>query len=144
MWKDFKRPPWQTAQAERLEAGRAGLKRTVFRRGGVEDDEKEEARTFRAERDEPTATSSSSADVMIRRPLESHHPTTIAADLSEFRSRTMTPASFQPHRHVWFVTGRPVVVPQAAKSEFELIPLSRCFVHAWSWVHEPTACAIFS
>jgi len=112
MWKQYQRPAWQKAQTARLETGRKDSRRKAFRSGAVTDDEKEEGRAYRDERAEPTAASSSSTtDAQHARPGMSLPPPSIAADLSEFRNLTMTPASFQPHRHVWFVCGRPVVVP---------------------------------
>ena len=112
MWKQIQRPAWQKEQTARLETGRKDSRREAFRSGAVAEDEKEEGRTYLSGRTEPTAASSSSTTASQHaRPEMSLPPSSIAADLSKFRDLTMTPASFQPHRHVWFVCGRPVMVP---------------------------------
>ena len=122
MWKRHERPAWQKAQVARLEEGRTASKRKAFRSGGAADDEREEGRVYRDERAEPTAASSSSGPAAPHTPLlrTSLPPSSLADDMSEFRNLTMTPASFQPHRHVWFVCGRPVVVP-VLSTQYELI-----------------------
>ena len=112
MWKQYQLPAWQKEQTARLETGRKDSRREAFRSGAVTEDEKEEGRTYLSGRAEPTAASSSSTTASQHaRPGMSLPPSSLEADLSKLPDLTMTPVSFQPHRHVWFVCGRPEVVP---------------------------------
>ena len=112
MWKQYQLPAWLKAQTARLDTSRKDSRRSDVRAGAVTEDEKEEGCAYRDEKAEPTAASSSSTTASQHaRPGMSLPPSSLEADLSKLPDLTMTPVSFQPHRHVWFVCGRPVVVP---------------------------------
>ena len=95
-WENTKRPPWQSSQAQRLEVRRAQITKEV--------NEREKA---------AAAASSSDPTTWLDSPVTpgASLPPTVEKDLEEFKAMTQTPLSFQPHRHVFFIAGRPCVVP---------------------------------
>ena len=110
MSKDDDWPAWHQAHTARLELYRQGVEQMIGHHG-VSVDEREEGQGLQSTMAEPTAASSSSTDSAPTRSRAGRPPCTIADDLEQVRTMAMTPASFQPQRHVWYVCGRPVIVP---------------------------------
>ena len=95
-WQQVHRPAWQREQTQRLEVSRSDVRRRYESTAG---------------------TGASSSDGGPYRPVPgaglSLPPASIAEDLRDYRELSLTPLSFQPHRHIHFVCGRPIVVPHS-------------------------------
>ena len=93
MWQQYHRPEWQSAQTQRVEVKRAETRKMY------------DGYSSQAAASSAAASSSGTPGAGLSLP-----PASIEEDMADFRSLTMTPMSFQPHRHIYYVLGRPVMV----------------------------------